>query len=94
MSASERASEERRAKSVCLTLAYPFSSSHRPSSLPPSLDQRYFAGKVFGRDHEVQQGAARVRGESHTLPEEVKHPRTKQAEAEAAKGGAQTQGGI
>ncbi|CAO1631185.1 unnamed protein product [Sympodiomycopsis kandeliae] len=30
---------------------------------------KYFAGKVFGNDKEVQQGAARLRGEEDTLPE-------------------------
>ncbi|CAO1637579.1 unnamed protein product [Parajaminaea phylloscopi] len=33
---------------------------------------RYFAGKVFGNDKEVQQGAARLRGEEDTLPDDIK----------------------
>lgn len=77
------------------TLSLSRFGTHIPMFLLLSLTPvscRYFAGKVFGKDHEVQQGAARVRGESHTLPEEVKHPKTKQAEAEAQGKGAH--GGI
>ncbi|CAO1624744.1 unnamed protein product [Jaminaea pallidilutea] len=32
---------------------------------------KYFAGKIFGKDNEVQQGAARARGEEDTLPAEL-----------------------